>query len=919
MNDNMIETNRLNISTLGNSSVTLKHQEGSIAKYITYNVNIVPFIINVNSVALDIVSSDVLRTQSVQLNPIITPLNGLVRDIKWSSSNPLIARIDNNGLVTPLNAGEVIITVTVNNLYSAASRLNILQDEIKEVVEEASQPVTLDPTADLTFALTTPSPSGTNLISTNQATSPKTVSINVENNTSSVVITATKLASQTVVVSGTNLADVTAAGTSTTPTYTVNTTSIATSGGSKVFTLTVSEANKEDIVYNVTINVESAIPPTANLTFNLTTPAASGSNTITVNQAASPKTISINVVNNTSSVVITAGKTNDQSVAISGSNSSLVTAGGTVTAPTYSVNSSSVAANGGTLVFTLTVSESNNTNIIYNVTIIVAVPPQPTANITYVLTAPNPSGSNTITVSQDATPKTVSIVVINTTTSVVITASKLEQQSVAITGTNSGLVTAGGNATTPTYSVNTTSVATNGGTLVFTLTISENNQTNIIYNFTINVSGPTPLLLLDLDASNVSSYSGSGNTWTNLVDNNNFTISPSGVFDSANGGSIVFNGSTIVALDTLLVANTSYSYEAWVYDNPGSSGARNIISSFSNVFWINGTTLSAGVGGSYSLVTYNNFPKGVWKHVAVTFNTSTNTMVLFVDGVQVAQPNSNVVGEVANEFLRIGAHSTAANPGSAVSFWNGRIASVKIYNYALTQNTVQTNFETTRAKFEIVTQSNLSLELDPHRYSGTGNLLDTSVNTNNATISGATFDNAGKFFSFDGTNDSMTVADNATIEPTTGSFSLEAWVYPTSSSTSQIIIAKTDGGLAAQWGYGLRLVAGDLRFDVGDGSDSSHISVALLTLNTWHHVIAVYDNRADGHYKIYLNSVVEASAPRPYSSIRNTTAPLSIGLFPSFNQWFEGRIGEVRYYGKALSEQEVTNNFNARKDRYGIS
>jgi hypothetical protein len=138
MRDSMIETNRLNISTLGNSSVTLKHQEGSIAKYVTYNVNIVPFVVNVNSVALDIVSSDVLRTQSVQLNPIITPLNGLVRDIKWSSSNPLIARVDNNGLVTPLNAGEVIITVTVNNLYSAASRLNIINKIVDTDNEDQS-------------------------------------------------------------------------------------------------------------------------------------------------------------------------------------------------------------------------------------------------------------------------------------------------------------------------------------------------------------------------------------------------------------------------------------------------------------------------------------------------------------------------------------------------------------------------------------------------------------------------------------------------------------------------------------------------------------------------------------------------------------------------------------------------------------
>jgi hypothetical protein len=244
----------------------------------------------------------------------------------------------------------------------------------------------------------------------------------------------------------------------------------------------------------------------------------------------------------------------------------------------------------------------------------------------------------------------------------------------------------------------------------------------------------------------------------------------------------------------------------------------------------------------------------------------------------------------------------------------------------LTTQEISNNFNETKSRFgvvtstQIVTQTNLNLELDSYSYIGSGNLLDTSVNTNNATISSATFDNAGKFFTFNGTNSHMTVADNATIEPTNGSFSLEAWFYPTSSSTSQIIIAKTDGGLAAEWGYGLRIVAGGLRFDVGNGSVSSNISVASLTLNRWHHAIGSYDMSVPGNYKLYLNGVEVASALKPYDTIRNTTEPLSIGRFSSASgQYFVGNIGEVRYYGKALSQQEVTNNFNARKDRYGIS
>jgi len=467
MNDNMIDITRLDISETGTKPITIKYQEGSLAKYISYNVEIVPFVVNINSVTLDIVSSDVLLTQSVQLNPIIAPLNGLVRDIKWSSSKPLIATVDNNGLVTPLNAGEVIITVTVNNQYSAVSRLNILQNEIKEVVEEVTQVVILD--------------------------------------------------------------------------------------------------------------------ATANLTFNLTTPAGSGSNTITVNQAASPKTVSINVANNISSVVITASKLEQQSVAISGTNSSLVTAGGDNTTPTYAINSTSVAAGGGTLLFTLTISESNQTNIVYNVTIIVAAPPQP-------------------------------------------------------------IVT-----------------------------------TNLVIN---------------LDAGNTASYSGTGSTWTNLVNNTQYSII-NGTFDSGNGGSIVFNGTnTYLSIGTPLSGGTNFTKEAWVNADVVDS-SHNILSSASNVFWNSGSTLGGGVANSYSVVTSTNFPTLVWRHVVLTFDDTNDIMRLYINGVQVSE-KTNVTQSYISEIERIGAHFVN---GNLYSFWDGKIAQVRVYSAALTGAQVLQNFNSSRARY----------------------------------------------------------------------------------------------------------------------------------------------------------------------------------------------------------------------------
>ena len=128
MNDQMIDQTRLNISTLGEKIITLKYTYEGISKYVSYNINVNSFVVSLNSVKLDIETSDVLRDQKVKLNPIFEPANALINEIKWVSSNPLIARVDANGLVTPVNPGRVDITVIVNNTVKASSRLNILDD-----------------------------------------------------------------------------------------------------------------------------------------------------------------------------------------------------------------------------------------------------------------------------------------------------------------------------------------------------------------------------------------------------------------------------------------------------------------------------------------------------------------------------------------------------------------------------------------------------------------------------------------------------------------------------------------------------------------------------------------------------------------------------------------------------------------------
>jgi len=101
----------------------------------------------------------------------------------------------------------------------------------------------------------------------------------------------------------------------------------------------------------------------------LTTPSPDATNTIDVGGAT--KTGNVSVDTATASVVITGVKTSAQTVVIGGADLSDVTASGTATAPIYTIDTSSITG-GGFKVFTLTVSEALNLDIVYAITVIVA-------------------------------------------------------------------------------------------------------------------------------------------------------------------------------------------------------------------------------------------------------------------------------------------------------------------------------------------------------------------------------------------------------------------------------------------------------------------------------------------------------------------------------------------------------------------
>jgi len=219
--------------------------------------------------------------------------------------------------------------------------------------------------------------------------------------------------------------------------------------------------------------------------------------------------------------------------------------------------------------------------------------------------------------------------------------------------------------------------------------------------------------------------------------------------------------------------------------------------------------------------------------------------------------------------------------------------------------------------------SNLVLWYDPSNpasYPGTGTTINNlSVATLPGTMSNITF--TDPYFSYNGSNSTVSVADNASLEPGSGDFSIEAWVYySTIAGSTRTFLSKTNnGGGAADWGYGLRTASnGNTLFEVGNGTTSVTSPNFTASTGQWYQIVGVWTNVATNSIALYRNGTLIGSNSHAFASVKNTTNPLYLGSYNGgeFSQWFSGRIGVVRLYNAALTAAEVLQNYQADSWRY---
>ncbi len=167
-----------------------------------------------------------------------------------------------------------------------------------------------------------------------------------------------------------------------------------------------------------------------------------------------------------------------------------------------------------------------------------------------------------------------------------------------------------------------------------------------------------------------------------------------------------------------------------------------------------------------------------------------------------------------------------------------------------------------------------------------------------------TFDGADDWINFGNSLDSLV------------NLSLECWINPGSQTTSFTgLISKTlnnSDGWEIRTGFNSSSTQTFVQFRYK--GDQAPTGVVTLNNNQWYHLIATGES---GSQKLYVNGVVSAS-----NTSSNTPTPnsnnLSIGKLAYSGLYFNGKIPIARIYNRVLTQEEVSQNFNAQRSRFAI-
>ena len=401
---------------------------------------------------------------------------------------------------------------------------------------------------------------------------------------------------------------------------------------------------------------------------------------------------------------------------------------------------------------------------------------------------------------------------------------------------------------------------------------------------------------LHYDPADTNSYSGTGTTLTDLAGNNDADllggIESSYDEELGNWFDITGSGDGITTSSPVSInPNTSgMSIELWfkldadnfnyLFSFDGTDTTYMALSYRANldkVVWFYRTG-SAALDSLYTPTIELN----KWHHLVATTDGSSGE--LYFNGELSESSTSATYSRSYNEDLHF------ANMYDLAQNNNTQIGQIRFYKGGLTADEVMQNYLFTKNNY-------------PNEIHFTGN-----------NISSADWNSSG-YFDLDGSTEYFETSGTPSALINANNFTFQLWVkMHTTGTTDYIASQTTDDGNNQNWL--LRFHSDNkIKFYVY-GTDEYLSTTSTYSANTWYHIAGVVE--ADGTVKIYVNGTLEVSSSSGKSADTVSRNTFIGSLGQSSSGRFDGDIGAVKYYKKALTAAELLADYNATKSTYGL-
>ena len=225
-----------------------------------------------------------------------------------------------------------------------------------------------------------------------------------------------------------------------------------------------------------------------------------------------------------------------------------------------------------------------------------------------------------------------------------------------------------------------------------------------------------------------------------------------------------------------------------------------------------------------------------------------------------------------------------------------------------------------------IVRDGLVLHLDAANkksYPGTGTVWkDLSGNGNNGTlVNGVEYssDNKGAMV-FDGVNDYVDTGSSDFLGPSLSGLTVSCWIRIKTRKTA--IIAENGTSFTTNTFYIAQESTTVLSFLVcNDGSTAvQRADISDYELDTWINFVGVWSSNSV--ISSYINGTFATTSilnpSNIFSNLKSGNTNLWIGRRPGGALVFDGDISNVQIYDRALPSQEIQQNFEALRGRYGI-